>query len=65
MENYANGPEIPMGLGMALAQNQSAMTYFANCTKERKQQIIDHTHSVSSRREMQAFVSSLGGGVSM
>ena len=30
MTNYVNGPEIPMGLGMALAENLNAMEYFGD-----------------------------------
>lgn len=57
MQNYVDGPEIPMGLGMALAQNIQAMNYFASLSDEEKKQIIDHTHSIQSKEEMRRFVS--------
>lgn len=58
MDNFANGPEIPMGLGMALAQNLPAMNHFASLSRERQQQIIQRTHSIGSKEEMQSFVAS-------
>lgn len=48
--------DIPMGLNMALAQNLAAMEYFANLSRERQQSIIDQTHNIHSKEEMQAFV---------
>lgn len=62
MTNYANGPEIPMGLGMALAQDNGAMDYFASLSHEEQQRIIDHTHQINSRQEMQQYVNSLFDG---
>ncbi|MEG0693662.1 MAG: hypothetical protein RR444_11360 [Oscillospiraceae bacterium] len=59
MENYKNSPEIPMGLGMALAQNLPAMNYFSALPQEQKQQIINHTHQIQSKQEMHAYVDSL------
>ena len=52
--------DLPMGLGMALAQNTRAMEYFSSLSDEEQQKIIDHTHSIQSRKEMHAYVESLG-----
>jgi len=54
--NYANGKEIPLGFGMALAQNSTAMTKFSELPESEKQTIIDGTHSISSKQEMKAYV---------
>jgi len=51
--------DIPMGLGMALMQNKPAMEYFSSLSDEAKQRIIEHTHSIQSKEEMQAYVDSL------
>lgn len=59
MENYVDGPEMPLGLGMALAQNMDAMNRFASMSKERQKAVIAHTHSIRSKEEMQSFVQSL------
>ena len=60
MDPYPRLSEIPMGLGMALMQNKAAMDYYSALTDEFKQRIIDHTHMIRSKEEMQAFVESLG-----
>lgn len=57
--NYTDGPEIPLGLGIALAQNLDAMNYFASLDDTGKQRVIDGTHSVRSKSEMKQYVSNL------
>lgn len=54
-----DGLELPMGLGMALSQRPDAMARFAGLPEEEKRRIIDHTHEIRSRQEMQSYVSSL------
>ena len=51
--------ELPLGFGMALAQNESAMKKFESMTDSQKQAILQQTHSVKSKREMQQLVASL------
>jgi protein-arginine kinase len=58
--NLLSDKEIPIGLGMALAQNVHSMKYFTSLDKESQQQIIDQTHNIRSKAEMQQFVSSFG-----
>jgi uncharacterized protein YdeI (YjbR/CyaY-like superfamily) len=62
MENYANGTAIPIGLGMALAKDLNAMNYFSSLSNDQKQNIIDHTHSIRSKEEMQQYVSDFTEG---
>ncbi len=57
INNYTN--EIPIGFGMALAQNQQAMEHFANLSQEHKQAIINGTHAIHSKQEMRDYVSKL------
>lgn len=57
--NYANNPEMPLGLGMALAQNLQSMEYFAALPPEQQQNVIEQTHSIRSKSEMQQFVQNL------
>ncbi len=52
MKNY----EMPIGLGMALAQRPEAMEKFAALSEAQKQEIINGTHSVSSKEEMRQYV---------
>lgn len=55
MENYG----MPIGFGMALAMNLEAMQKFASLPEYKKQEIINGTHSVSSKTEMQQYVEKL------
>jgi uncharacterized protein YdeI (YjbR/CyaY-like superfamily) len=52
-------PDMPMGLDMALAKNQQANDYFNSLPDSAQQQIIQHTHAIRSKEEMQAYVDSL------
>lgn len=52
MENY----EMPVGLGMALSMNPEAMQKFASLPESKKQEIINGTHNVSSKKEMRQYV---------
>lgn len=51
--------ELPLGFGMALAQNEAAMHAFEAMTEAEKTSVIRQTHSVSSKREMQQLVDNL------
>jgi len=59
MKNYANGSQMPMGLGMALAKNLDAMNYFATLSPDQQQQVINHTHVIQSKEQMQQYVQRL------
>lgn len=52
MANY----EIPVGLGMVLAQRPDAMEKFATLSETEKQKIINGTHLVASKEEMRQYV---------
>lgn len=52
MENM----EMPIGLGMALAQNPDAMQRFARLSEQRQREIIDGTHAVRSKEQMRQYV---------
>lgn len=55
MEHY----EMPLGLGMALAQNPEAMEKFAVLSENKKQEIIRGTHTVNSKEEMRQYVENI------
>ncbi len=57
--NFVNGAGIPLGFGMALAQNEKAMEHFAHLSNAEKQNVIDGTHSIQSKSQMRAYVNSL------
>ncbi len=52
MEKY----EMPVGLGMALAMNPEAMEKFSALSDDKKQEIINGTHSLHSKAEMRQYV---------
>ena len=60
MENMLNSHEIPIGFGIALAMFPDAMRYYSSLSEEGQQQVIEHTHTINSKNEMQAYVQSLG-----
>lgn len=51
--------ELPLGFGMALAQNEAAMQRFESLSQAEKQAVIQRTHSIHSKQEMQQLVDSL------
>ncbi len=54
--------DLPMGFGMALAQNMGAMERFSALSAQEQQQLLDRAGSVRSKAEMQALVSSIAPG---
>ncbi len=51
--------DLPLGLGMALTQDQASMKYFSSLSPDEQRAIIDQTHSINSKGEMQSFVRAL------
>lgn len=51
--------ELPLGFGMALAQNEAAMQRFEALPEAEKQAVIRRTHSITSKREMRRLVAGL------
>lgn len=54
--------KVPIGFGMALAQNEAAMLRYAHLTEQQKQDILNKAHNVRSEREMYSLVASLANG---
>lgn len=48
--------DLPLGMGMALAQDTVAMERFASLPEEEKRAVIDGAHAVRSKTEMQAYL---------
>ena len=51
--------ELPLGFGMALAQNEAAMKRFESLSETEKQAVLAKTHSVHSKQEMRQLVDGL------
>lgn len=54
--------ELPLGFGMALAQNEAAMHRFEALSDAEKRAVLRQAHGVNSKREMQQLVDSLVSG---
>ena len=52
-------PELPVGMGMALAMNAGAMSGFAGLTEAKKEEVILRCRDARSKGEMQKIVDSL------
>ena len=59
-KNLLASDEVPMGLSMALAKNLEAMNAFTALPPEGKAAVIEKTHSVHSKKEMEQLVRDLG-----
>ena len=53
--------KVPIGFGMALAMNHTAMEAYANMTEEQKQAILNKAHHARSEQEMHRIVSGMAG----
>lgn len=56
MQNLNDRPEVPLGLGYALAMNSKALETFANLSSERRKQVIEASRGVGSKKEMRQLV---------
>ena len=54
--------KVPIGFGMALAQNTAAINRYAHLSDAQKQEILDRAHNVRSEKEMHSLVASLANG---
>lgn len=54
-----NEEDYPIGFGLSLAMNARAMEHFTAMTEEERQTVIDRTHQVRSKKEMQALIQSI------
>ena len=53
--------ELPLGLSMALAQNEPAMKRFEAMTEAQKRAVIERAHGVRSKNVMRQLVAGLCG----
>lgn len=57
--NLLSDKKIPVGLGMALAENMQSLQIFAGMSNAMQQEVINRTHEMNSSADMKQFVSSL------
>ena len=55
--------KVPIGFGMALAQNTAAMNRYAQLSEVQKQEILNKAHNVKSESEMYSLVAGLANDI--
>ena len=58
-----NKPDLPIGFGIALAQNETAMKQFESLSSTQREAVINKTRKINSKNEMQLFVNYLSEGL--
>ena len=51
--------KVPIGFGMALAMDYTAMEAYAALTEEQKQQVLDKARNARSEEEMRQIIASV------
>lgn len=59
MPDLFDPSEMPIGLGMAFAENVDAMNRFSAMSMPDQQAVVAKAHNIKSREEMHAYVRSL------
>lgn len=59
MQDKSSRPEVPLGLGYALAMNNKALEAFAQLSAEHRKQVIEESRGIASKQEMRQFVDNL------
>lgn len=54
--------KVPIGFGLALSANTTAMNRYAQLSEPQKQDILNRAHNVRSEKEMYSLVESLANG---
>ncbi len=60
-DDFTLGPAVPLGFGMALAQNPDAMEVFSGLTEDQRRQVLSKSRRIRSKSEMRSYVDSLVG----
>ncbi len=59
MKDFRQQDGMPLGFGMALAQNSRALERFSALPEQEKKNIVNGAREVTSRREMRAYVNAI------
>ena len=54
--------DMPLGLGMAIAQNSVALEKFSGLSDDEKKELISGAHEVKSKNEMRSYVDAFAEG---
>ena len=59
MNDHSSGKGVPVGFGMALAQNARAVEMYSQLSKSERRAILDGARRIQSRQEMRDYVDSI------
>ena len=62
MYNEIFGGGLPMGFSMSLMQNLEAYNRFSRMNERQKRCVIEGTHSITSRAEMNEYIRKIANG---
>lgn len=51
--------EIPIGFSMALAKDSNAMNAFSTLSEEKRQQLIESSRQIQTKKDMESFVNQI------
>lgn len=57
--------KVPIGFGMALAMNPTALNAYSTMTEAQKQAILSKAHNARSEKEMHQIVAGIADGTMM
>ena len=55
--------KVPIGFGMALAMNPTALNAYSAMTEDQKQAVLNKAHNARSEKEMHQIVESISNGI--
>lgn len=60
--SVGEGGQLPIGLGLNLAANGSAMNAFANMSEAEKERFVEGSRNQHTKADMEQYVANLGEG---
>ncbi len=58
--SVVDGNDIPLGMGMAFAEDLSALTKFVSLSHAEQQKMIERAHNVNTQEEMRELIKGIG-----
>ena len=58
-------PNVPIGFGFALTQNEAAMIRYAHLDEQSKKELLERAHNARSEEDMYTLVASLANGTDL
>lgn len=51
---------VPIGFGLGLAMNETAMSNYSGMSDEEKEKVLDQARQAQSKKEMELLISQIG-----